>query len=82
LGDGLRQIIAGKKQALIAEPGKWIVQTHSTPKAICRCPGNCRNCPCQPHADKGSKSKRIIPPKIRGRRLNLLHQGADQAYLS
>lgn len=57
LEDGLRQIIAEKKQALIAEPGKWTLQTLSPFKEDCHCKGNCRNCPCQSHMDTDSVKK-------------------------
>jgi len=55
LEEGLRQLIAAKKQALFVEPGKWTLQTAATSQDACQCNGNCRDCACQPHADQAAK---------------------------
>lgn len=57
LEEGLRQIIAAKKQALLVEPGKWTLQTAATSQDACRCNGNCRDCACRPQADQAAKKQ-------------------------
>ncbi|MFA4902429.1 MAG: hypothetical protein WC600_06750 [Desulfobaccales bacterium] len=54
---GLRKLIAAKKHALLAEPGKWILQTAETSKDACQCNGNCRDCACRSHADQTAKKQ-------------------------
>jgi hypothetical protein len=57
LEEGLRQLIAAKKHALLVEPGKWTLQTAENSKDACRCDGNCRDCSCRPHGDQTAKKQ-------------------------
>jgi hypothetical protein len=54
---GLRQLIAAKKHALLAEPWKLILQTAEPSKDACQCNGNCRDCACRPQADLAAKKQ-------------------------
>ena len=57
LEEGLRQLIAAKKHALLVEPGKWILQTAEPSEDACQCNGNCRDCACRSHADQAAKKQ-------------------------
>jgi len=57
LEEGLRQLIAAKKHALLVEPGKWILQTAEPAEDACQCNGNCRDCACRSHADQAAKKQ-------------------------
>jgi hypothetical protein len=58
LEDGLRQIIAEKKQVLLSEPGKWTLQTFSPSMDDCRGHGDCSRC-------RGRSPKKQEVPKSR-----------------
>ena len=44
LEEGLRQLIAAKKRALLMGPGKWTLQIAPPSRDACLCNGNCRDC--------------------------------------
>jgi len=57
LEEGLRQLIAAKKQTLLVEPGKWTMQTAATSQDACLCNGNCQDCACRSQADQAAKKQ-------------------------
>jgi hypothetical protein len=57
LEEGLRQIVAAKKEGLPMEPVQWTLQTAATTKDACLCNGKCRDCACRPQVDQAAKKQ-------------------------